>query len=313
MTTSASGNPVIRTLTEAESNNDKDKVSSFSYKEFWKWLKNDFKTNVLSALALLAFGIVLPSVIHIIKQYDFVQDHSLVANVKFSILFESMYNSHAPMLLGFIMYANTLIMLFMTDLCITFSKKIYSIVLSTAIAASLASLILMGGYYLNLVSGEPDWLDLWSMTINYLLTTLFAMKFLFVSTGLFKSPNRGTPLQYTFLSFSYFGAGIFLVKTNLSEEALKILIIVVSNCIVINLVVLVCEGRQSLKKNAPLDKLAAAIAMIVVGIMYAGVLFLACQVSMSTKEPLCSMEFSFMAERCREFKDSLLEQSTFYE
>jgi hypothetical protein len=36
--------------------------------------------------------------------------------------------------------------------------------------------------------------------------------------------------------------------------------------------------------------------------MYAGILFLACNVTFSTKEPLCSMEFSLMANQCEEFK-----------
>lgn len=283
MTTSTSDNPSISTLTVEEADKKKQTASSFTSREFWKWLREDFKQNVYSALGLLGFGMVLPGIIHTLEQYDLVQAHSLVADVQFSILFESFFNSHAPMLLGFIIYANTLIMLFMTDFCIGFAKKIYSIILSTSIAAVLASMLLMTGYSLELVSGKPNWLDLWAMTINYLLTTLFAMKFLFVSTGLYESPNRGTSLQYLFLIISYFGAGTLLVKTNLSDAAITLLIIVVGNCISANLLVITVAGREVLKNSPTFDRLTGAIEMIVIGVVYAGILFLACNVTFSTK------------------------------
>jgi len=288
----------------AQPNLDSNKVkaSTFSYREFGKWFAENFKQNVYSALGLLGFGMVLPGIIHTLKQYDLVLAHSLVADVQFSILFESMFNSHAPMLLGFIIYANTLIMLFMTDFCIAFSKKIYSLILSASIAAVIASLLIMAGYYLELVSGKPDWLDLWAMTINYFLTTGFAMMFLLVSTALFESPNRGTPLQYIFLLFSYVGTGCILVSTNLSDAAQTCLIILVGNCSAANGVVLGLEGRESLKTNPPLDKLTGAIGMVVVGILYAGVLFLACNVTFSTKEILCYCDNSMLADQCEEFK-----------
>jgi len=302
------GNPALKAQIEFESNQEKvPKVSTFDKEKFWKELRCRLVNGLLAAALLIGIGLAISVIIWRLKVMDVAKENSLVASVNMSSLIESMFHVEAPVLLGFVMYATMFILFLMKDSFIALAIKVYDIVFATATAATVASIVIMVGHYFNLQSGKPNWLALWSMTLNYLAVAIFAVKFIFVSTGLQKSPNRGRPNQYLLLIVGYFGGGYSMIYTSMSIQSLTILAIICAMGLIIMITGLYTEGSKGIREDPTLDSFLGAVSMGLIGVLYAGLLYLSCHVSFSTKEILCALESNILSNECTVFKASLFE------
>ncbi len=308
MTNNNTGNPALRAQREKEAKQEKaPKVSTFKTEEFWEDIKSRSSNGSFGAGSLIVIGLTISSIIWILKYFNIAKENSLVGSIKMSSLMESMFHDEAPLLFGAIMYGILFILFTMKDWTIALAIKLYDFVLAAAITAAFAALVIMIGHAVNLLSFEPNWLTLWSMTLNYVAVALFAVKFIFVSSGMEKSPNRGTRFQYFGLIAGYFGGGAFMVFTGLDAQALTLLGIVCGVFLLIIIAGVVDIGREKITNDPHYDAFFGGVSMFLVAIMYAGLLYIACNISFSTKEIVCYFDFDSLTNECQVFKESFWE------
>lgn len=308
MTNNITGNPALRAEKEKEAKQKKAaKVSTFDMKAFWKDIKSRFKKGIFGAGILISFGLAIGAIIWLLKYFNIAKEYSVVGSIKMSSLMESMFHVDAPLLFGAIMYGILFVLFTMKDSTIALAIKLYDLVFATAIAAVLASIVIMSGHSIDFLTVKPNWLALWSMTLNYIAVALFAVKFIFVSTGMEKSPNRGKPIQYFGLILGYFGGGSYMIYTSLNEQAFTVLGIFCAVLLLLMFVAFFGIGRKEVKKDPLADTFFGAVSMCLVATLYAGLLYIACNIPFSTKEILCSFNADSLANECMVFQASLSE------
>lgn len=308
MTNHITGNPALRAQREKEAKQKKaSKVSTFNTDEFWEDIKSRFSNGIFGAGILIAIGLAISSIIWLLKYFNIAKENSVVGSIKMSSLMESMFHDEAPLIFGAIMYGILFILFTMKDSTIALAIKLYDLVFAAAIAAVLAAFVIMIGHAFDFLPIKPNWLALWSMTLNYIVVALFAVKFIFVSTGMKKSPNRGKPIQYICLIVGYFGSLAYMIYTGLDAQAFTVLGLVCAVPLGLMLVAFFGIGRKNIQKNPLDDTWFGAVSMSLVAIMYAGLLYIACNIAFSTKEILCSCDKLKQTNECMVFKASLSE------
>ena len=307
MTNNITGNPELRAKREKEAKQKNvPEVSTFNTKEFVKDIKYRFSQGFVGAGILIAIGLAMGIIIWLLKYFNIAKEDSVVSSIKISSLMESMFHPEAPLLFGAIMYGILFILFTMKDSTIALAIKLYDLVFAAAITALLAAVVIMMGHELDLLPTKPNWLALWSMTLNYIVVALLAVKFIFVSTGIKRSPNRGKPIQYGALILGYFGSGSYMIYTGLDAQAFTVLGLLGAAPFLLMLVAFFDVGREQIKKDPLYDVFFGATSMWMVATMYAGLLYIACNISFSSKEIICALDVNVLSNACVEFNDSLL-------
>ncbi|WP_036798621.1 hypothetical protein [Photobacterium marinum] len=249
---------------------------------------NDIKETLQATLTMVFLAFVIGPLLVVLLKKGFIVESSVLGQLRFTPLLESLFGQAVPITLGTILFASIFLALMtLHNRIFHVTLKISSAIMMTCVAGLFGALVLLAGSLFSIESIVISELTLVSIAINYFVTFVYSCMGVFFSIGFIANQNKGTLTQrICVLIVVPFALYVFFHNAWAATSGI-VLIATLILCIVIIAVEVYTHGIDNIRNDKHNDKTTGLPSLLITVVMFCSLFYSASRYEYDTAEFIC--------------------------